>query len=538
MAGPPREMYREDLEAERWQDLVARSVWLHLAKLNTSGLVLGAPAATRLAELCTTYPQWQLGTNERDEFSHWMSGTGDPDYENSRDVDIAPRKRSELVQWLAKPTQERRPFYEDTWRDTCKKHPLNCLYALTDLANQRSWLNNRWSEALYAWMSGKQVLRMWRYSAPILKNLPNEVLQKIVHSVSSWIEASSKSVDCHEDILIELCNRVLGIQVADTTRVNRNGEDIQQPVTEAINHPVGHIAQALINFWFRSHPNDNDLLPIALKPIFTALCDLQVERFRHARVLLGSRLIAFYRVDRSWTVEHLLPLFDWTNPEEAKAVWEGFLWSPRLYQPLMIEFKNRFLECANQYINLGEHRQQFASFLTYAALAKIDGYTIEEFRTAFGALPKEGLEESAQALYQAIEGAADQREEYWKNRTKPFWQQIWPKCGEIASPRISESLARLVIAARNAFPDALTAMESWLQPIEHPHYFVRLLNESGLCSRYPDEALSLLDAVITDQQWLPSELSNCLDMIVQTKQNLKHDVRYLRLRDYLRMRGA
>ncbi len=38
-----------------------------------------------------------LANNERDEFSHWMSGTGDPDYEESRDVDIAPRKRRDLV---------------------------------------------------------------------------------------------------------------------------------------------------------------------------------------------------------------------------------------------------------------------------------------------------------------------------------------------------------------------------------------------------------------------------------------------------------
>lgn len=48
LAGPPRSMYRDDLEADRWQDLAARSVWLHLAKLNTSGCVLEAPASERL----------------------------------------------------------------------------------------------------------------------------------------------------------------------------------------------------------------------------------------------------------------------------------------------------------------------------------------------------------------------------------------------------------------------------------------------------------------------------------------------------------
>ena len=61
-----------------------------------------------------------------------------------------------------------------------------------------------------------------------------------------------------------------------------------------------------------------------MKPIFTTLCDAQIDRFRHGRVLMGSRLIAFFRVDRSWTEQNLLPLFSWSNPVEAKAVWEGF----------------------------------------------------------------------------------------------------------------------------------------------------------------------------------------------------------------------
>lgn len=78
LAGPPREMYRDDLSEDRWQDLVARSVWLHLAKLNTSGVALGASAAARLAEISTTYPQWQLAANERDEFAldEWHRRSG------------------------------------------------------------------------------------------------------------------------------------------------------------------------------------------------------------------------------------------------------------------------------------------------------------------------------------------------------------------------------------------------------------------------------------------------------------------------------
>lgn len=457
LAGPPREMYRDDLELEQWQDLVARSVWLHLAKLNASGLALGVPAAARFAELSNAYPQWQLAANERDEFSSWMISTGDPDYEESRDVDISPRKRCELVQWLENPKPKRHPLDEDTWRDVCTKRPLNCLFALGDLAAQGNWLKSRWNDALYAWSNGKQVQRIWRYAAPLVQTMPDAVLQEIVQGVTWWIETVSKSINLHEEILLNLCRRILALPLEAGTGMTINGKPIDKPVTEAINHPVGHVTRILLNLWFKQNPNDGDQLPADIKAFFTEICDVQVNRFRHGRVLLSSRLIELFRVDRVWTEQYLLPLFSWDNPFEAKAVWEGFLWSPRLYQPLLIAFKPQFLETVKHYTDLGEHRQQFAAFLTYAALGPTEGYTMSESQFAIGALPQEGLEQCAQALSQALEGAADQREAYWNNRIQPFWQHVWPKSRDLGTPRIAESLTRLIIAARSEFPAALAA---------------------------------------------------------------------------------
>jgi hypothetical protein len=190
--------------------------------------------------------------------------------------------------------------------------------------------------------------------------MPDAVLQDIAHGLTGWIEVVSKSINQQEEMLLSICRRVLSLPLKAGTGMTLNGEPIDQPITEAINHPVGHITQALINLWFKRNPNDSDQLSDDIKPFFTKLCDVQMDRFRHGRVLLGSQLIALFRVDRTWTEKYLLPLFDWDNPGEAKAVWEGFLWSPRLYPPLLIAFKPQFLESANHYADLGEHRQQFA----------------------------------------------------------------------------------------------------------------------------------------------------------------------------------
>lgn len=370
--------------------------------------------------------------------------------------------------------------------------------------------------------------------------MPAIVVQELAHGVTWWLQAASKSIDRHEAILLHMCQRVLSLPLDEDSGIRGgDGEAIRQPVTEAIDHPIGHVTQALINLWFKREPNDGDGLPADIGPSFTQLCDVRVQRFRRGRVLLASRLIALFRGDRQWTEQCLLPRFDWAaDPMEAKAAWEGFLWSPRLYRPLLLAFKPQFLDTGRHYGELGEHGRQFAAFLTYAALGPVDGYTAGDWRTAIAALPQEGGQESGRALVQALEEAADQREEYWKNRIQPFWQDVWPKSRDLATPSISESLARLCIAAGSEFPAALTAVLDWLRPIEHPYYVIHRLHESGLCSRFPIHVLRLLAAIVSHQPWGVPELVRCLDLIVQADPSLAQDPNYLRLREYARRQGG
>lgn len=534
LAGPPRKRSPDDL------DVVAHSIWLRLAKLSASGLALGTVSAARLADLSRLHPQWQLAANESDEFSRWISGTGDPDFEKRRKVDIAPCKWRELSHWLKQPRPARSARHRHTWDNVCRRHLLNSLYALCNLAHEDVWPAEYWQEALQVWSEDGRVLRSWRFAAPLVQTMPDSVVQEIAHAVTGWLQAASQSIDRHEAILLHMCQRVLGLPLDEDSGIRGgDGEALQPPLTDAIDHPIGHVTQALINLWFKREPNDGDGLPADIGPLFTQLCDVRVQRFRHGRVLLASRLIALFRVDRPWTEQYLLPRFDWAaDPMEARAAWQGFLWSPRLYRPLLLAFKPQFLDTARHYGELGEHGRQFAAFLTYAALGPIDGYTAEEWRAALAALPQAGLQESAQALVQALEGAADQREEYWKNRIRPFWQDVWPKSRHLATPGISESLARLCLAAGSEFPAILIAVLDWLRPSKDQNYIIHRLLESGLCDRFPSHALRLLAAFVSDQPWGTPELGQCLDLIVRADASLAQDPDYQRLREYSRRRGG
>ncbi len=528
LEGPPREMFKADLESGDWVGIVDRRVWLRLAKLLAAGATLDQGVGeAKLDQLTRQYPHLKLAEDERDEFPYF-TGEGD----DFREFSHTPRLRRELVEWLKKQDSADR-WKEDDWRQRCIDDFPTTACALCALAREDVWLEGPWREALQAWSEDKLIKRSWRYMAPVLIDVPDNFVQSLANGLSWWLKSIAKTFEGHEALFFKLCRRILAMG-------HQDGADADDdPVFRAINHPIGHVTQALLIWWYRGSPEDGQRLPVELKAIFTELCNTQLEKYRHGRVLLAAHVIALYRVDRDWSTEYLLPLFDWQRSStEARLAWEGFLWSPRLYRPLLAEIKAPFLETASRYEELGKHAEQYAAFLTFVALDAGDTFANKEMADALLHLPADGLESSAQALVRALEGARDQRGEYWHNRVLPFLHNIWPKDRDLITPGISESVARLCVAAAGSFPEALQELRHWLQPVQYPDYPVHLLYEAKLCEQFPADGLTFLDAVVgNDAQWLPKELQQCLDSIRQADPWLVNDARFIRLTELIRRRG-
>lgn len=527
LAGPPREMFRDDIEPERCARIMDREIWLRLARVAEAGTVLHVTGKERLTTLSAQYPEWQLAVDQSDEFPFW-TGSGD----EWREFTPTPRRRSDLIEWLKQqPSTDH--WQEDDWQQRCRDNFSTTACALYALTKEGLWPTDRWREALQAWSEEKLLKRSWRYMAPVLSDAPNDQLQTLAHGLSWWLQAVAKTFEGHDVHFFRLARRLLA-------QDHQDGLDTDEPVMRAINHPVGHVTEALLRWWYRRSLEDGQGLPEELKPTFTELCDTLIDKFRHGRVLLAANVIALFRVDEDWATQHLLPHFDWRRSEaEARGVWEGFLWSPRLYRPLMEVLKPAFLNTANHYAALGKHDGQYASLLTFAALEPGETFTAFELAAATRSLPPDGLRNAAQTLVRALEGSGDQRADYWTNRVVPYLHAIWPKTRDNISPAIAESLGRLCIAAQDAFPEALMLLRAWLQPPAHPDYLVHRLHDAALCGKYPEQALDFLSLVIGDQtQWPPSDLDACLEAIRTAAPELEANPRHEQLMVYLRRHGG
>jgi len=504
LTGPPREMFRDELDEKEWKGIVDREIWLLLAKLDQASTALNEETQNILLELSRRYPDWTLSADEREEFPFWMG-----DGEEGKTFIKSPTDLEELIDWLKKNVTSDH-WKEDDWRQRCSNDFETTFRALSVLSEQKIWLADRWREALQGWVGEVVLEGAWQDIGEALLAAPNDLIKSIAHALSRWLQKIAKVFSGHESVFLKLCDRILELPFDE---VNEN----EKVASKATNHPVGIVTEALIKWWYRGELENNQGLSDTIEGFFTKISDFRAQRYRYGRVLLAAHTISLYRVDPKWTREKLLPLFDWKKqPMEAPFIWDGFLWSPRLYRPLLIELKASVLATAKHYEELGEYASQYADFLTFAALDPADTFTKKELAEATRSLPVEGLNQVSQVLYRALEGAGEQYGEYWKNRIAPYIKNVWPKSRDFLTPTISGHFGRLCIAAQEFFSEVFEVLKYWIRPVEHPGYLVHLLCERNICTASPTEALNFLDLIIIDEpQWVPRELIDCLMAIRQ-----------------------
>lgn len=528
LAGPPREMFSADLDSDHWEKLVERAVWLRLSKIRSTGTLLGPSAALRLDEISSLHPHWRVAEDERDEFAIWMGGVGFEGESEEESILPLPRRRRELIKWLTdNPKSD--IWHKDGWRNRCRTNFSTTTCALYALARNGTWIADRWREALQVWAETAILKRSWRYGAVILVHAPSEIFQELSDPISYWLCELAKTREGHEDLFLKFCLRILDLEYEDR-------EPSGNPVMDAINHPVGHVTEGLLRWWYRRPLEDHQGLPDEIKSTFSNICDTRTPKFRHGRVILSSHVIALYRVDPEWASTYLLPLFDWKHSEDdAHAAWTGFLGSPRPYLPFIEAIKAPFLNTVDHYASLGGYDEQYAALLTLVALDPGSMLSVSELRKAFSLLPTSGLQDSARYLARLVEGMGDKRESYWKNRVSPFLRSIWPKSRDQLTQQLSDNMALLCIAAGEAFPSAFEELRHCLTPMQGSYFLIHQLKESGICEQFPAEALSFLDLILcTDQLRRSNDLKEGLEALKSADPQIASDPRFRRLDELAR----
>ncbi|MEX0375544.1 hypothetical protein [Spiribacter pallidus] len=527
LAGSDRHEVDGTDDDERRRAAADRSVWLRLIRLKEGDTdALGEDADERLASLETAYPQWPIAPDDGDDFPlRWLDGSelGEPI--------PTPYRCKDLVDWLQR-HPSRDDWNDDAWAERCRHAFPAAVCALKALACRDVWVTDRWAEALNAWRGQHHLRQSWRRLAPLLMRMPDDQFTEILPAVTHWIERVAEARQPADRQLLALVDRIF-----HASEVAENDEEFQafgdDPLIAAINEPIGHTTQALINAWHGEALKDGQGLRELIRLRFEQVLNSPQPRYIRGRVVLARDAVTLFRVDPEWTTHNLLPWFDWqTRPDAAAAVWQGFLSAGRLHPPMLLTMKASFLETAGHYPELGVLGDNYAAMLVSLGLQQDNRFEAAELRKALEAIGDEGLAQAARALTRGLAAADDRRQAYFEHRVVPFVDEVWLRTENMVSSRVAEALAELCIVADENFPEALCLVRHWLVPVAYPYGLIHRLRESGLCERFPEAALRFLGSVIkTTSRWSPGDLILCLEAIASAMPVLSDDPVFNRLKN-------
>lgn len=531
LGGPPKKMFRADIEDEVWRRVQDHTIWLRLAKLLDAGAKLSVKSITELNKNSEKYPDWKKLENDQDEFPHWIESGWHDSGSFFKKFESTPTDKDELIKHIKEKFIKNDKSTDDDWKERCKSDFNLTSSVLLTLVEDNIWPVDRWTDALDVWSQTSLFSESWNAVGPYIASAPDSFLSQAIHSICWWLEALAKIFENHEPQFFKLCKKIVDLDL----EFKRSNELF----ADAINHPIGHVSEALLRWWYRKKPEDEQGLPEPLKDIFSKLCDSNLNKCIPGRVLLSAHVISLYRVDASWARHFLLPYFSWdSHAEEAAGAWEGFLWSPRLYPPLMQEIKKPFLDVVNHLEELDKQVLQYSSLITYIALEPRGLFSNTELAKVTQSLPVKGLVECARSLCQSLEGAGDQRGEYWDHRVEPYFHFIWPKLRSFTDKeedQLSDILSRLCIEAKTDFPKAYKMLCAWLRPVRHPFYILQQVFEAEIAVTHPLLTLEFLDILISENTSLVlTNLKAVLGVIENNAPEARSSKKFVRLENQLR----
>lgn len=531
LSGLPRHMFREDLEPERFKLINDHSIWLHLAKLRESGIRLSKEAEQIYSEYSMNNPDCKIDSKyEKDEFSHWMSGTGDPDFEDERTYELAPTDIDELIEWLKEPVQEPHFRHDDNWREFCRENISLVIRALTDLFEDGIFPAQRWNTALWAWLDESVLMESSKLAIPTIERFTLEQVYLCIHSLANWIKALSKHDVSQQETYFSLIDKLISAYKSNAT----HSDSDEITINSSINNPIGITTEAIFNSWFKTNLKDNDRLHGEYYRLFNKICCEPTNIFDHGKLIISSQSIAIYRVDPDWAKEYLIPLFDWRSDiRKAMIIWQGFLWSPRIYLPLIVDIKPYFLDTVKNISKLHDSEYQFIQFFMYTALDQSSILSKREVRQVLEKLPNKSLGTAAKILSQAL-SASEQKEEYWSKRIHMLWKNTWPKSKEFLTEEISSAFCNICIDSGDCFPAALEEMKAFLIKIQRPTYIISKILNSNVITKYPIETLDLLNTIIDPKGYPPHKLKECLRAISDANDEIKNRYQFKSLLEFSR----
>lgn len=383
----------------------------------------------------------------------------------------------------------------------------------TALIRSKAWDTDLWNHVLRGWEDGLDEDGNLVTVLRLLSNTP-ELFRHGYH-ISSLIE---KRFNEKKEISEEAIS--LAMQVAEMLFDHLEGlpeEESEAPsdwLQRTINHPGGKLAQ----FWLQILSRERK----AVGEAWTEIPDVPrrcLEKMitgasleaQLARVFIASQLYFMFYTDSPWTIQHVVPLLDWSTPERARQCWDGYLFWGRYGENtlphVMPHYRNTF-----QVLNTlpDEQRRRFcehmASIAAYSSINPLeDGWLYEYLRVT----EESDRVEWARQLEHILRGVKDDAAKLlWEQWLGKYWHRRTLGQPVALSTAESREMVEWTACLGSVFDKAVKLVCDFSAPEVSDTYMFHLMNEKNFARHHTEQVARLLIHLIPKmtKSWMCHEL--------------------------------
>ena len=502
-------------------EIIRREKALRLHKLSVSGAWLDKKSQALAGEMAADEEANLDGGNE---FLVWQGEAGFIGDEEFIPKDLLRGSVDDVVAAL-----ENERIDRDGFRELVVKQPVKAASALRRLSKRGIWPASYWQGFLW-FLAGtrepsERNARFQDHVARVLVDAPEQVFNGIGSAAAGFVKKLAEQFSADREAEF----RVLWTRV--WSKMEESGPEVfglEDPLTEALNHPAGELAEAaLIRLW-KYELRTGAGLPPVVRPYFTVIAEDPNGHL--GRVMLATRLYHLFALDPGWTGEHLISRLRPERSEEAANLWSAYGWSPTISPDLLLAIKEPFLEILRDNREGDRRLGNLRGLFMTVCLEAPGELTAPEIHGVVETMSEESLKTVLGRLKGRLRGDLAERARIWHDKVHPWLHAYWPHGAKRNTRGTSKSILDMIVECGEAFPDAAEWSLDYLRPLAgHGLYCLR---EKGHAEQHVEWILRILDRVV-DAKVLPiyerDTLHQILNVLANANDEVTADPRFWRL---------
>ena len=471
--GPPRSLFREDIDDNIFTELKERAIYQRLHCLKISGVQLTKDIETYFNKIPSKY-SFKPST-ETDDLYDFPFFHAESKWEGAEESyhNLTPEQIFNRIKYTKPNTYPDVHRKKEDFLLLIKDHPDKAFKVLLRFPNEDMNSAPYWG----AFVSEVSMIRDTKTSNKYalkafqkIETFNDEFIRECLLSVIYGFNLKGALIyEENKNYFKKWWDRLWQLSILEIRR-SQGSSDFS---SDAINSPLGKLSQSIFNILRSNFPEStpkNGKIPDDIKDYFNVIIREGAQKNPSTVFRFGSQLWILWFLDKDWVKNNLKPLMDWEkNQDICKALWSGYSYHIKLSIDFLSDFKTEFfyflLHSKNLYTQESRDKIGYCEsiaeifLITTGCKWTMNIFTEQEIRQLIKNIDIDVLEAISRKIWYLLKDSGDKSANLWSEKIKPWIEKFWPQQEQLKTSQIAKNLSFVILHCREKVPEAFEILK-------------------------------------------------------------------------------